>query len=430
MKDPVKETVLLTYKEVLESIHDQENHLLLGNGFNRGLGVNTSYPNIFQKMLEKGHGLYRDVENLVKECDYDLESFIGNLVDDIDSKNTFLKKFVSNKIKLDFMQATHEIVKSAIKNVYAEENEGIFVLLKNFNNYFSLNYDPFLYLLLLNFKSSKSEEGASIVFQPSLKFIEEDMNERESNIYTEIKHARKSGTLVISGLDGDNSTTSSFSLLTKGHFTTEITEYSKRNNKGWKSKDIKRIVDILLEEEKKNNVLQKVDDGRSRQLSLFGNDAEFVFDTTSTTQNLFFLHGAFHIYNDGSLVKKITQQTNKALYERLEDILNSEERKIVCVFQSDNKKNAIDESDYLKNCFNKLKNISGKMVIIGCSMADNDDHVFEQINRSDIDTLFISTFASKKEEMYKTAMNKFPSKSVFLFDAESISYELPDKISE
>ena len=41
---------LLTYTEVLERIQNTQNHLLLGNGFNRGLGVNTSYSNIFQKM--------------------------------------------------------------------------------------------------------------------------------------------------------------------------------------------------------------------------------------------------------------------------------------------------------------------------------------------------------------------------------------------
>jgi len=425
MNAPKNEAPLLKYKEVLEKIQGHENHLLLGNGFNRGLGVNTSYANIFQKMIENNFGLYKEAEPLVKECGDDLERFIGRLVNDIDSGNTFLKKFVSNKVKLDFMQATHEIVKSAIKNVYSEKHEGIYLLLQCFTNYFTLNYDPLLYLLLLHFKSSKDQNNTALAMQPSLNFIEEDMNERENSIYKEIKHARNNGTLVMSGLDDDSVTTSDFKKLKKTRFISVITEYSEKNNKGWKSKDIQKVVNSLLEEEKKHKFLDKVDDG-SRMLSLFGNENELVFYTASNTQNLFFLHGAFHIYKDGNLVKKITQQTDKALYERLEDILNSDGRDIVCVFQTDNKKDAIYESAYLKKCLNKLNTLSGVMVIIGSSLDDNDDHIFKEINESSIDTLYISTLDESKNKMHESAIKKFPAKSVHLFDALSISYELPD----
>jgi len=425
MKKAMKEIVLLKYKDVLERIQDQENHLLLGNGFNHGLGVNTSYHNIFQKMMENDHGLYKNVEKLVQESGYDLESFIGKLINDIDSNNTFLKKFVNNKIKLDFMKATHEIVQSAIKNVYAEKNEGIFLLFNKFTNYFTLNYDSFLYLLLLKFKSIKNNEENAIVFQPSLKFIEDDMNERENNIYTEIKDARKNGKLIIDVGNDLNSTMSPFNSLTKTHFITEIKEYSKSNNKGWKNRDIVKVVNVILEEEKKNNILENIDDG-FRQLKLFDEESNY-YRINANTQNLFFLHGAFHIYKDGKQERKITQRSDKALYERLEDVLNSEERDIVCVFQSDNKKGAINESKYLNNCLNKLKSISGKMVIIGCSLSDNDKHIFEQINNSGIKILYISTLAAGKEVMYKKAKKIFSSKSFFLFDAKSISYELPDK---
>ncbi|MEJ2049945.1 MAG: hypothetical protein P8Y60_08930, partial [Calditrichota bacterium] len=274
MKKAMKEIVLLKYKDVLERIQDQENHLWLGNGFNRGLGVNTSYHNIFQKMMENDHGLYKNVEKLVQESGYDLESFIGKLINDIDSNNTFLKKFVNNKIKLDFMKATHEIVQSAIKNVYAEKNEGIFLLFNKFTNYFTLNYDSFLYLLLLKYKSIKNNEENAIVFQPSLKFIEDDMNERENNIYTEIKDARKNGKLIIDVGNDLNSTMSPFNSLTKTHFITEIKEYSKSNNKGWKNKDIVKVVNAILEEEKKNNILENIDDG-FRQLKLFDEESNY-----------------------------------------------------------------------------------------------------------------------------------------------------------
>lgn len=420
---------LLTYADVLKRIMHSENHLLLGNGFNRGLGVNTSYSNIFQQMTESDFPLYKEAEPLAKECVYDLERFIGRLSNDINSENTFLKKFVNNKVKMDFMKATHGIVKSSIKNVYAEDNEGVYLLLNRFTNYFTLNYDPLLYLLLLHYKSRKEGKETAIAMKNSLKFIEEDLNTRENNIYTEIKHAREYGTLELSGMDDGLATRSDFKTLKKSRFITVITEYSERNNKGWKKKDIESVVKVLLEEEKNLTVLSKVDDG-SGQLRLFGNEPEFVFDIESTTQNLFFLHGAFHIYKDGKSIKKITQKAERALYDRIEDILNSEERELVCVFQTDNKIDAIEGNEYLKKCLNKLNTLSGVMVVIGSSLDDNDDHIFQEINRSKVETLFISTLEEFKSQMYGRATQKFPQKTVHLFDARSISYELPKILQE
>lgn len=417
---------LLDYNEVLDQIKGHENHLLIGNGFNRGLGVNTSYSSIFQKMTERDFGLYKEAQSLVKECGEDLERFIGRLTDDIDPQNHFLKKFVANKIKMDFMKATHEIVKTAIKNVYAEENAGVHILLNHFTNYFTLNYDPFLYLLLLHFKSGKETEDAALAMKNSLKFIEDDLNAHENNIYTEIKHAREHGTLVMSGVDDDSATTSDFKALKKKRFITVITEYSEKNNKGWKQKDIEAVVNSLLEEEKKYKLQNTVDDG-SRQLSLFWGEKAYVFDIESATQNLFFLHGAFHIYKDRKSVRKITQ-SDKALYERVEDILNNDELDLVCIFQTKNKIDEIVKNPYLTKCLNKLNTLSGTMVIIGSSLDDNDNHIFDAIAQSNIETLYISTMVNDKEKTIEKADRKFPSKSIHLFDAKTISYEIPEVV--
>jgi len=292
---------MFNYKEVLEKIKNQENHLLIGNGFNYGLGINTCYRSIFQKMIENNREIYKDAMKMVEECDFDLEKFIGKLETDINPKNVFLKKYVRNKIKFDFMQSTHEIVKSEIKNIYAEKNEGIFLLLNNFTNYFSLNYDSFLYLLLLKYKPIKNDDTNAIAFQPSIKFIEEDLNNRQTNIYREIKEARGKGKLEINFGNADRLLKKPLNKLTKSHFLTEVKEYSKTNHKGWKAKDIDRVVKSIFEEEQKNKLLNRVDDG-FKQLTLFG--GEFIYDINSKTQNLFFLHGAFHIFKMGIALKK------------------------------------------------------------------------------------------------------------------------------
>lgn len=418
-----EDILLLKYEEVLEKIKDKENHLLIGNGFNYGLGINTGYKSIFHKMIENNRGVYKDAMPMVNECCFDLEEFIGRLESDINETNIFLKKYVRNKVKFDFMQATHEIVKAEIKNIYAVKNEGIFLLLQNFTNYFSLNYDSFLYILLLKHKTTNNTQNNTIAFEPSIKFVEEDKDIKQNNIYTEIKEARDNGMLKVSFGDTDASMEKSFSKLTKSHFVTEVREYSKTNKKGWKTKDIDKVIKTIFEEEQRNRVIENVDDG-SKQLNLFGEDAEFVFDLSSKTQNLFFLHGAFHIYKDGKSNKKITQQSDKALYDKLEEIINDEGKDIVCVFQHKNKTDAIEENDYLQLCLNRLTELRGNMVFIGSSLADNDNHIFEKINNSTIDTLYISVLSKEKDKYFKLAKEKFPSKNVFLFDAETISYEL------
>lgn len=427
MEEIKSEIIFLSYDKILEEIQDKENHLLLGNGFNYGLGVDTSYQSIFEKMI-KNQCLYKDAENLFDESKHDLECFIEKLTDDTNQENNFLSKFINNKVKLDFMQATHEIAKSKIKNVYAEKNEGIYLLLKNFTNYFTLNYDPFLYLLLLNFKSSDPLEETSIAIQTSLKFTEEDLNANQNNIFREINEARSNGSISLNIGKNNFTTNKPLKRLTKTHFVQEISLYSKEKNKGWSSKDINKVINRILNEEKRINILKKVDDGCIK--TLFGEVAKYEFEINSTTQNLFFLHGAFHIYKDGQSIRKIVQETDKALYQRLEEILNDDERDIVCIFQSNDKETAIIENPYLRNCLNKLSTLSGNMVIIGSSLADNDNHIFKQINNSDIHTIYISAFEKEKEKVIEIAKSKFPYKEIKIFDTKTISYKSPEKIGK
>lgn len=323
------------------------------------------------------------------------------------------------------MQATHEIVKAEIKSIYAEKNEGVYLLFKQFTNFFTLNYDSFLYLLLLKYKPIDNETENTIVFEPSFKFYEGDQNERHKNIYSEIKTARENGKLRINfGRDNDI-VERDFNKLTKTHFTAEVNEYSKTNGKGWKRKDIDRVIKRIIEEEQRHFILNTIDDG-SKHLSLFDDESEFILETRET-QNLFFLHGAFHIYKDEHRIKKITQQSDKALYDKLEEILNNEEQEVVCVFQHENKLDMIKENKYLGGCLRRLGEIAGNLVIIGSSLADNDDHIFARINESQINRVYISVFGDKKSKMMERARAKFPSKEIYLFDADTISYELPSR---
>lgn len=417
-----REIKIMDYKEVLENINWQEAHLLLWNGFNRWLGINTSYDAIFSRMIKENHWIYKDVKDIVKECGSDLEKFIWRMTDDIDQENTFLKKYVSNKIKLDFMKAAHEIVKEEIKNLYAEKNQSIYILLQNFENFFTLNYDSFLYLLLLNFKQKDDDRIKTLALQPSLKFQEEDINTTENNIYTEIKQAREKWFLTI-GIGEDTESSSSLSESPKATFTTAVKEYFKSNK--WKWTDIDRVISKIWEEEKENAILENIDDWyRIQALFPWSKEKEYVFNINKETQNLFFLHGAFHMYKDGEDIKKITQSSNKALYDRLEEILNDEDKDVLTIFQAEDKLVEIEKDDYLKRCYNKLATLQGCLVVIGFSFSDNDKHICDQINKSPANTLYISTRKEKFKSTFDKLSKIFSKKNIILFEAESISYDI------
>ena len=125
------------------------------------------------------------------------------------------------------------------------------------------------------------------------------------------------------------------------------------------------------------------------------------------------------------LNEKITQTQDKELYNRLEEIINSEEKNIVCIFKNstEGKKKEIEGSNYLKDAHNKLAELDGSIVIIGSSLADNDRHIFERIGKNNrITNIYISSCEKSKIADYKKAKNHFQNQEIILFDWETISY--------
>ncbi len=171
----LKMNTLLNYKEILLKFNNSEKplHLFLANGFNHSLGVNTSYKAIFERM-KKNNILYEELQ--IGE-DYDLEHIIGVLKDQIRDSSQFkffLEKLINDKVKVDFMKSAFEIAKEGIKDIYQDKNFGVGVLFENFTNFFSINFDPFLYLLLMKYKDSNKD--SALIIQQTLDFKIDDAN--------------------------------------------------------------------------------------------------------------------------------------------------------------------------------------------------------------------------------------------------------------
>ena len=128
---------LITYEALLMELESTKpnNHLLLGNGFNLSLGIKTNYKSIFEQMKINNS----DYENIITD-DFDLEEFIGLCKSKIAKNDNinyhFMCRIFHNKIKLDFMKAVTQLVSREEKNIFQEKNEKIYLLLKQFDNFF------------------------------------------------------------------------------------------------------------------------------------------------------------------------------------------------------------------------------------------------------------------------------------------------------
>lgn len=399
---------LVKYSDILSEIENTENHLLLGNGFNHSLGVNTGYKNIFEVMKDQNNS-YKNL--IIEDENYDIEAIIGRLKNNIDnSDKDFLHLFINNQVKKDFIKACFSIVKESIKNIYEEKNKGLGLLFKNFTKYFTLNYDPFLYLLLLKFKKNEN----LLVFNNTIPYIEIDLNIQTSEKYKTIKEIYFTYKKDIFDSSGNKILEKDFSKLTKTDFEKQLSEVLKSKN----IKNYKRCLEVLYEELRSNSIQLEVNDGFtfSEPLSLFKYNPEI-------NRNLFFLHGAFHLYKDKKSIYKITKENEKALYEIIDEILNNESKDLICVFTNDTKIDEINDCKYLKDSLEEISNLNGNIVIIGSSLDINDKHIFDAINNSKVNKVYFASSENRFENDNEKLNLLFPNKEFVLFDRYTLSYD-------
>lgn len=414
MNNKINQIRFITYADLLIELESTKpnNHLLLGNGFNLSLGIKTSYKNIFEQMKINNS----DYEDAIFD-NFDLEEFIGICKSKIDKNDNinyhFMCRFYHNKIKLDFMKAVTQLVTREEKNIFQEKNEKIYLLLKQFDNFFTLNYDPFLYQLLMTYKIEGSEPQQAIAFSNTFPFVKDLMENEDKELFDIIQRAYDTGTLTVD-IPNEASKSKDLNNLTKAKFTQEINTLLESK---YVKQQIKACVDQLWRHKAaaKKEFIDKIDDG----FGLFGN--ELLYQNPQT-QNLYFLHGAFHIYKKGKSIYKITQQSEKALYQRIEEIVENGQENILCIFSDKNKEAEIKGETYFINGLNKLESLEGALVILGSALSDNDAHIFTQIQKSKIHKVYISSFETDINDNMKKAKKWFPEKEIIFFDIKTITY--------
>lgn len=126
-------------------------------------------------------------------------------------------------------------------------------------------------------------------------------------------------------------------------------------------------------------------------------------------QNLYYLHGALHIFSDGSEVEKYTWiNTGTTLTQQIKESLKNNMYPVFITEGSKKQKRSrINNNAYLARSFASLKSIQGNVFIFGHSLRDEDDHVFNYLNyKSKVNNIFVSIYGDKNTDENKRILNK------------------------
>jgi hypothetical protein len=106
-------------------------------------------------------------------------------------------------------------------------------------------------------------------------------------------------------------------------------------------------------------------------------------------QEIFYLHGAMHLYVQQHRVRKIEVPKGR-IVDRLRSNLEAGRYPLVVTEgSSQDKALRIGRSAYLTYCHKRLARSAGALFIHGMAMSDNDQHILDAIARSRIDALYV-----------------------------------------
>lgn len=147
--------------------------------------------------------------------------------------------------------------------------------------------------------------------------------------------------------------------------------------------------------------------------------------------NLIYLHGALHLFDTGTEVKKITwSNSGTALIEQIRAALNENAFPVfVAEGESEAKLERIKHNEYLFRSRLSFKRIKGSLFVFGHSFAENDKHFLSLIEKGKIQALFVGlhgvpSSASNKvivrrAELMQAARPASRPLALYFYDTES-----------
>lgn len=128
----------------------------------------------------------------------------------------------------------------------------------------------------------------------------------------------------------------------------------------------------------------------------------------SHKQNMWFLHGALHVFDSGTEVQKYTwNNTGTRLIDQIRDAISKDYFPIfVSEGTSDEKYTRIRHNDYLAKAYRSFSSITGTLFILGHSLAENDEHYLKAIENGKITRLYVGIHGDPAAAWNKVIINR------------------------
>lgn len=125
-------------------------------------------------------------------------------------------------------------------------------------------------------------------------------------------------------------------------------------------------------------------------------------------QKLLFLHGGLHLYDAGHEISKITwSRTGVPLIDQIRYALaHGRYPLIVTEGTSQEKEAKLLHNAYLNHAIRSFAKIQKALFIHGHSLADNDKHIFDRIERGKLERLYISVFGDPQSDTNQQVMER------------------------
>ena len=120
-------------------------------------------------------------------------------------------------------------------------------------------------------------------------------------------------------------------------------------------------------------------------------------------QNMWFLHGALHVFDSGTEIQKYTwSKTGIRLVDQIRDALSRDLFPIfVAEGTSAEKYERIRHNDYLAKAYRSFEQIQGALFIYGHSLAENDDHYLKCIRKGKVSHLYVGLYGDPNSDSNK-----------------------------
>lgn len=438
----------ISWEEIEKQIKNENNIVLLGNGFSR------SYDSeIFnqQKILEdmpslQGKNGINDIEVLIRNTKDNIMVNNQDKIADLE----YIKKWVEESLRLEFISTLLEKMPKTIKNKQEYDADTLFPyrnFLSNFNEIYTLNYDPILYWMTMRLNGNVQKDIEEIANEAikndckinieNKKYLDKLLNEKAD---------------IMKKLSNDDEY--NIEIWKRGISVLKEKLSSKRATKLLKSDIWKEIISNIdsnqelldkftqqidrVDQEAKQNINCEIEECimAINELNIPQNDS-FIKDNSTglciwdeekaLIQQVFYLHGAYHYFHKNGQFIKITsfdeslsdkqkdkdKEFNTTMLQQVKNLLNSGYHPLTILEPTSKAKvDKIMENDYLRHCFNSFKSLQGNLVTHGLSFDPSDSHIIQAIKENKkLDKIYIGyhTENDKRriEEIFSDLNNVF-----------------------